>query len=328
VVVTDDVNVVHRIHWRPFPAVAHPRPPQLYANQRDDDPDHPDCQTCNLAGSIGHYRCSPCHPCRRPRPTEEIDITPQCTLPVSATNGHGIGHGVFSWEEDYDGWFERYNAAAAAAADALAAPLWNQADWEENEDAEAAAAALAGYLERDNNANAAADALAAPCWNRADWDKQEWEEDLPFVQPDDRAGSPQSVHSSMPGLATAPLSPTLLRNLLDPLPPHRAEDWQVRVRRDAPSPTVDEMVLWNVQAEHVPAGGSQGAARPTYAIQADDVVFRLPAGTGVHLRYHSPFSDGTVEQTLHRRPTNAMNSRDATNNRVRNSQDSYTTTEA
>jgi hypothetical protein len=33
---------------------------------------------------------------------------------------------------------------------------------EENEDAEAAAAALAGYLERDNDTNAAANALAAP----------------------------------------------------------------------------------------------------------------------------------------------------------------------
>jgi hypothetical protein len=30
---TNDVNVVHRIHCRPFPAVAHPPPPQLYANQ-------------------------------------------------------------------------------------------------------------------------------------------------------------------------------------------------------------------------------------------------------------------------------------------------------
>jgi hypothetical protein len=175
VVVTDNINVVHHIHWRPFPAVVHPHPPppRLYANQRDDDPDHPDRQTCNLAGSIGHYRCSPRRPCCGPCPTEEIDITPQCTLPVSATNGHGIGHNIFSWEEDYDGWFERDNAAAAAAADALGAPLWNQADWEENKDAEAAAAALAGYLEWDNNAHAAADALAAPRWNRADWDEQE-----------------------------------------------------------------------------------------------------------------------------------------------------------
>jgi hypothetical protein len=106
----------------------------------------------------------------------------------------------------------------------------------------------------------------------------------------------------MPGLETAPPLPPLLRNLLDPLPPHRAEDWQVRVKRDAPSPTVDEMVLWNAQAVHVLAGGSKGAARPTYAIQADDVVFRLPAGTDVHVRYHSPFFDGTVEQTLHCRP--------------------------
>jgi hypothetical protein len=59
------------------------------------------------------------------------------------------------------------------------------------------------------------------------------------------------------------------------------------------------MVLWNAQAVHVPAGG---AAVPTYAIQADDVVFRLPAGTGIHLGYHLPFTAGTVEHTLHRRP--------------------------
>jgi hypothetical protein len=41
---------------------------------------------------------------------------------------------------------------------------------------------------------------------------------------------------------------------------------------------------------------------PTYAIQADDVVFRLPARTGIHLRYHSSFATGTVEHTLHQRP--------------------------
>jgi hypothetical protein len=303
VLVTDDVNVVHRIHCRPFPAVAHP-PPQLYANQQEDGPDHPDCQTCNLAGSVGHYRCSPRRRCRQPHPTAEIDISPQCTLPVSATNGHD----VFSCEEDYDSWFERDNAAAAAAANALAAPIWNQADWEEHEDAVAAANALASYIERNNAAAfdaaaaAAADALDAPCprWIGADWDKHDWEESLPLVQQNDRAGSPQSVYSSMPGLETAPPSPPLLRNLLDPLPPHRPEDWQVTVRRDAPDPTLDQMVLWNANILHVPAGG--GAARPTYAIQADDVVFCLPAGTGVHVRYHSPFSNGTVELTLHRRP--------------------------
>jgi hypothetical protein len=139
VVVTNDVNVVHRIHWRPFPAVAHPPPPQLYANQQEDGPDHPDCQTCNLAGSVGHCRCSPCRPCRRPRMTAEIDISPQCTLPVSATNGHDL---AFSWEEDFDGWFERDNAAAAA--NALAAPFLNQADWEEHEDVVATADALGG----------------------------------------------------------------------------------------------------------------------------------------------------------------------------------------
>jgi hypothetical protein len=106
----------------------------------------------------------------------------------------------------------------------------------------------------------------------------------------------------MPGLETAPPSPLPLqeRNLLDPIPPHRAEDWQVRVRSSIAYR--EEMGLWNAQAVHIPAGGSQGAARPTYALQADDVVFRLPAGTGVHVWYQSPFSDSTVEQTLHRRP--------------------------
>jgi hypothetical protein len=82
--------------------------------------------------------------------------------------------------------------------------------------ANAAADALAAWLERDNNAKGAANALAAPLWQQAD----RAEEDLPLVQPDDRADSPQSVHNSMPG----------------------------------------------------------------------------------HVWYHSPFSDGTVEQTLHRRP--------------------------
>jgi hypothetical protein len=55
---------------------------------------------------------------------------------VSKTNGHG--RDVFSWDKDYDSWFERDNAAAAnaaaanadAAADALAALLWQQADWD------------------------------------------------------------------------------------------------------------------------------------------------------------------------------------------------------
>jgi hypothetical protein len=121
------------------------------------------------------------------------------------------------------------------------------------------------------------------------------------VEPD-HAGSPQSVHSSMRGLETASPSPLPLQeqNLLNPLPPHHAQDWQVRVREDAQSPTMDEMVLWKAQAVHVPAGGSWRAAEPTYDLQADDVVFCLPDGTGIHVRYHLPFSDGTVEQTLHR----------------------------
>jgi hypothetical protein len=190
-VVTDDVNLVHRIHWRPFPAVAYLPPLQQYANQQIDGPDHQDRQTCNLAGSVGHYRC--------------------------------------------------------------------------------------------------------PRWYGAVWDKHDWEEeDLPLVQ-QDRAGSPQSVHSSMPGLKIVPPSPSPppLRNLLNPIPPHRPEDWQVVVRRDAPDPTLEQMVLWNANILHVPAEG--GTARLTYNI-------RLPAGTGVHVRYHSPFSNGMAEPALHRRP--------------------------
>jgi hypothetical protein len=178
---------------------------------------------------------------------------------VSATNGHDV---AFSWEEDFDSWFEWDNAAAAnaaAAADAaiaaniLAAPIWNQEAWEEHEDAVAAADALEGYMERNNAAAAAANALAPhrPRWNGADWDEHDWEEeDLPLVQKN-HAGSPQSVHSSMPGLETVPPTPSpsppplQLKNLLDPLPPHQPERWQVTVRPDAPPPTLDQMVLWN-----------------------------------------------------------------------------------
>jgi hypothetical protein len=103
VVVTGAENV-NLIHWRRFQAVMHPlgRQPQPYVNQGNAN-DDPDRQTCNLAGSVGHYRCSPRRPCRRPSAAEEIQNTPQCTLPVSATNGHGDD--VFSWDEDYDGWF-------------------------------------------------------------------------------------------------------------------------------------------------------------------------------------------------------------------------------
>jgi hypothetical protein len=137
-------------------------------------------------------------PCHRPRPTAEIYISPQCTLPVSATNGHDV---TFSWEEDFD-W--GYGAAAAAA------PIWSQEAWEENEDAVVAADALAGYMERNNAAAAAANAEAPhrARWNGADWAEQEWEDqDLPLVYPN-HAGLPQSVHSSMPGLETVPPTPS------------------------------------------------------------------------------------------------------------------------
>jgi hypothetical protein len=177
--------------------VAQLPPPQLYANQ-EDGPDHPDCQTCQLAGSVGHYRFSPRRPCSRPRPTAEIDISPQCMLPVSATNGYNI---TFSWEEDFN-----WGDGAAAAA-----PIWSQEAWEENEDAVADADALAGYMERNNAAAAAAADAKAPhraCWNGANWAEQEWEDqDLPLVYPN-HAGSLQSVHSSMPGLETVPPTPS------------------------------------------------------------------------------------------------------------------------
>jgi hypothetical protein len=118
---------------------------------------------------------------------------------VSNTNRHG--QEVFSWDEDYDGLFEWDNAAAA---------------------------------------DAAADARAARLWQQADWDKA----DLPLVELD-HAGSPQSVHSSMQGLMTAPPSPLPLheQNLLDPLSPHHTWDWQVRVRDNALLPTVEDTVL-------------------------------------------------------------------------------------
>jgi hypothetical protein len=51
-----------------------------------------------------------------PSAAEEIQITPQCTLPVSKTNGHGTD--VFDWDKDYDGWFEP------------AAPIWPQDKWD------------------------------------------------------------------------------------------------------------------------------------------------------------------------------------------------------
>jgi hypothetical protein len=127
-------------------------------------------------------------------------------------------------------------------------------------------------MERNNAAAAAADALAPhrPCWNGADWDEHDWEEeDLPVVQ-QNCARTPQSVHSSMPGLeivlptplpSPLPSPPPLqLKNLLNPLPPHQPKDWQVTVRRDAPPPTLDQMVLWNANELHVPARG--GAAGP------------------------------------------------------------------
>jgi hypothetical protein len=46
----------------------------------------------------------------------------------------------------------------------------------------------------------------------------------------------------MPALGTAPPLPPQQLNLLNPIPPHHARDWEVRVRDDDLLPTVDEMV--------------------------------------------------------------------------------------
>jgi hypothetical protein len=194
-----------------------PPPPQLYANQEDwpGGPDHTDCQTCQLAGSVGHYRCSPRRPCRRPRLTAEIDISPQITLPVSATNGHGHGNIALLWEEDFD-WSD---GAAAAGHE------WTQDEWEENVGAAAAAHNLYNYMEERNAAAAAADKNHdhgdAHRWNGADWNEEDWgNQDLPLVYPVDRGNcgpdvsplSIPSIHSSMPGLETVRPTPS-------PLPP-------------------------------------------------------------------------------------------------------------
>jgi hypothetical protein len=191
---------------------AQPPPPQLYANQEDwpGGPDHPDCQTCQLAGSVGHYRCSPCRPCRRPRLTAEIDISPQITLPVSATNGHGHDDIALLWEEDFD-WS---NGAAAAGH------IWTQDEWKENVGAPAAANNLYNYMEERNAAAAAAaddNDGDAHRWNGADWNEEDWEnQDLPLVNPvyrgdrgrDRLPQSIPSIHSLMPGLETVPPTPS------------------------------------------------------------------------------------------------------------------------
>jgi hypothetical protein len=107
VVASEDVT---NILWRPFPAVQQPQPPppQLYANQVDAIAS-PERQTCGLAGSVGHYRCSPNHPCCWPGVAEElpIQITPQCTLPVSEWNKHGAA--AASASDKDDGWFDDGN---------------------------------------------------------------------------------------------------------------------------------------------------------------------------------------------------------------------------
>jgi hypothetical protein len=156
-----------------------PPPPQLYANQRSANhkeivcpgaPDHPDRQTCQLAGSGGHYPCSPRRPCRRPHPSAQIEITPQMTLPDSATNGQGQGDISLSWEEDFD-----WNGGAAAAA---ANHEWSQDDWEENVGAAAAADNLYNYMEARNAAAAAANGNHGDAyhWDNADWNEAEDEE--------------------------------------------------------------------------------------------------------------------------------------------------------
>jgi hypothetical protein len=238
---------------------AQPPPPQLYANQEDwpGGPDHPDCQTCQLAGSVGHYRCSPRGPCHRPRLTAEIDISPQITLTVSATNGHGDI--ALSREEVFD-WS---NGAAAAA------PIWTIDEWEENVGAAAAADNLYNYMEERNNAAAAADDDDAPCWNGADWTEEDWEnQDLPLVYPINRAGSPQSIHSSMRGLETVPPTPS------PPPPP--------------------------LQLQYMP----HGEAGPTYALQVGPSLHQQPVEervTLLHQLQNVLISETEEEQILARR---------------------------
>jgi hypothetical protein len=93
----------HQLAAAPPPQPPPPPRPQLYVNQRQrynnhediiwpGPADHPDRQTCQLAGSVGHYRCSPRRLCRCPHPSAQVEITPQMTLPHSATNGHGQGY--------------------------------------------------------------------------------------------------------------------------------------------------------------------------------------------------------------------------------------------
>jgi hypothetical protein len=241
---------------------AQPPPPQLYANQEDwpGGPDHPDRQTCQLAGSVGHYRCSPCRPCCRPRLTAEIYISLQITLPVSATNGHGDI--ALSWEVDFD-WSD---------SGAAAATIWTQDEWEENVGVGAAAAAnnLYNYMEERNNAAAAAaNNDDAPRWNGADWTEEDWEnQDLPLVYPINRAGSPQSIHSSMPGLEIVPPTPS-------PLPPP-------------------------LQLQYMP----HGEAGPTYALQVGPSLLRQPVEervTLLHQLRNDLISETEEEQILARR---------------------------
>jgi hypothetical protein len=225
--------------------IAAPSPAQLYANQEDwpGSPDHPDRQTCQLAGSVGHYRCSPCRPCRRARPSAQINISPQITLPVSATNRHGHGNIALLWEQDFD-----WNGGAAAAA---AGHEWSQDDWEENMGA-AAADNLYHYMEERN---AAADENHdhgnAYRWNGADWNDEDWEnQDLPLVHPvdwGDRDGSPLSIHSSLPLLESVPPTPS-------PSPPP-------------------------LQLPFIP----HGDAGPTYAVQVGPSLRLQPVGQRVTL---------------------------------------------
>jgi hypothetical protein len=257
-----------------------PPPPQLYANQRYNNhediiwpgaADHPDRQTCQLAGSVGHYRCSPRRSCRRPHLSAQVEITPQMTLPHSATNGHGQGDISLSWEEDFD-W-----TGGAAAAAAPSHEL-SQDDWEEN--VGAAADNLYNYMEARNAAAANGDHGDANRWDGADWnaaEDYEWERqglDLPLLHPDrgDREGSTASIHSSLPLLESVPPTPS-----------------------SSPPP---------LQLQYIP----HGDAGPTYALQVGPSLHLQPVQQCVALLHQLRnvlIMEGEEEDILSRRTSPA-----------------------
>jgi hypothetical protein len=230
-----------------------------------------------LSVSWEHYRCSPRRLCRCPHPSAQVEITPQMTLPHSATNGHGQGDISLSWEEDFD-----WTGGAAAAA---AAPNreWSPDDWEENVGTAAAANNLYNYMEARNAAAANGDHEDAHRWDGADWnaaEDDEWERqglDLPLLHPDrgDREGSPVSIHSSLPLLESVPPTPS-----------------------SSPPP---------LQLQYIP----HGDAGPTYALQVGPSLHLQPVQQRLALLHQLRnvlISEGEEENILSRRssPTAAV----------------------